>query len=570
LDNSMLKSLMHSVKTAISERDLIRAFLEGMCEIMGSTASAVWFNDGEDQAFFFNDGVVKSLRDFGSDEAHRLWLYLKSIESPSDAPAVRDGSNPLCFPGWSCLDRGALAPFRGRDLSGWLGVFGRDDNYTSSDLMAMWLLGDVFSLSMEVLKGRSRLGEIEQWGHYLRTPLWTMSLALEDLKESYSPQSASLAFGAARVLASQIDTFLCEIELESQRFGSMIPLSEALESLGSLGQGWNRMEGREFELEVQGDDPGRYLIKYGALQALMGALNMYYVDRMARKVSVGLAIEEGSAMVMVEAWSLSQGATDSLRRVVEYLAERYLEGVKFFSSVGAEGVEMSIKVQPVRSPGISTLDRPPKVLVVDDSLVSRKSLSMMLEKMGVQVFSAADGLEALEVAMREDPDLVFMDLLMPRMGGVEAASKLREMGFGKPILALTAGGESDLVGALEAGMDETLFKPISANLLMDVISQWTGWNPEGRGDDQITARAREDFLEEVDQLASLLVGAIDRGDLEEAAKLAHRIKGDSALGGFMELSQMMGQLEGDIRTGADLSRHRDYLASDLRSRLMTR
>ncbi|EHM10382.1 CheY-like receiver domain-containing protein [Thermanaerovibrio velox DSM 12556] len=569
MDSSTLKSLLHGVKNASSQRELITVFFKGLSEISQSPSCAVWFSNGEDEAYFWDDGILRSLKDFPKEVADKLWLYLKSIESPSDVPAMRDRDDPLCFPGWLCVDRGALAPFNTWRVSGWVGAFGRSFPYNSDDLLSLWILGELFALSLDALKGRVRLGEMEQWGHYLRTPLWTLSLALEDLKNQYSPQSASLAFGAARVLSSQIDTLLCEIELESQRFGAYMPLSEALEALRTLGQGWQRMENRGFEMFIEGMDPSSQ-IKYGALQMLMGIVNMYYVDMSAQSVSVGVVGDSSKVKVMIEASSLSQGSTFGLRGVVELLAERYSDGISFFSSVQGEGVDVDISIRRLASSIPRSLGRAPKVLVVDDSMVNRKSLSVMLEKMGATVISASDGVEAVDLAMSQMPDIVFMDLLMPRMGGVEATAKLREMGFDKPILALTAGGESDLAGALEAGMDETLFKPVSAKLLRDVVAQWTGWNCDDAEGDPVVALAKDDFLKELPGLAEGLCDAIARNDMERVEKLAHRLKGDSAVAGYRSFSSLMAELEEDMRAGKPLDKYRDYLSSgDLVNRLNT-
>lgn len=560
MDISNLKSLLHGIKNASSKRELIAAFFRGICEISQSPVGAIWFSNQGDEAYFWKDGEFKSLLDFPPEEAKSLWMYLKSIESPSDVPAVRERDNPLCFPGWLCVDRGALAPFSSWHVSGWIGVFGRDRSYASEDLLDLWSLGEMLAMAMEALKGRIKLNEMEQWGHYLRTPLWTLSLALEDLKNQYSPQSASLAFGAARVLGSQVDTLLCEIDMESQRFGSYVPLSEALEALRSLGQGWQRMEGRSFEIFIEGMDPSSQ-IRYGALQMLMGIVNMYYVDLSAGAVSVGLTCQDGVARFLVEASSNSASPTSGLRGVVDILAGKYSQGVNFFSTVQGEGVEVDVPLRTMTSALPKKLGRPPKVLVVDDSMVNRKSLSVMLEKMGVTVMSASDGLEALDVAMSYNPDLIFMDLLMPRMGGVEAASRLRELGFSGPILALTAGGESDLAGALEAGMDETLFKPISAKLLRDVVAQWTGWSPDDSAGDPVSTLAKDSFLRELPELVTALCDAIKRDNRDEIAKLVHRIKGDAAVAGYLGFSSLMAELEGDLRSGKPLGRYVDYLAS---------
>ena len=105
-----------------------------------------------------------------------------------------------------------------------------------------------------------------------------------------------------------------------------------------------------------------------------------------------------------------------------------------------------------------------KVLVADDSVVVRRLVSARLSADGHTVIEAADGQEAVEVAVREQPDVVVLDRQMPKMDGFEVCMRLRrELGARSVgILMLTdSRGEHTLIESLERGADEFMSKPFS-------------------------------------------------------------------------------------------------------------
>jgi CheY-like chemotaxis protein len=81
-----------------------------------------------------------------------------------------------------------------------------------------------------------------------------------------------------------------------------------------------------------------------------------------------------------------------------------------------------------------------KILVADDNEDIREMLALFLRMQGHEVFVAADGEEAVLVAEREEPDLIFMDVMMPRLSGVEAAREIHGLEWmkGVPIVAISA------------------------------------------------------------------------------------------------------------------------------------
>jgi two-component system response regulator MprA len=109
----------------------------------------------------------------------------------------------------------------------------------------------------------------------------------------------------------------------------------------------------------------------------------------------------------------------------------------------------------------------PRVLVVDDDRAVRESLRRSLEFNGYDVTLAGDGAEALIAVGAHQPDLVVMDVMMPRLDGLESTRSLRAAGNDVPILVLTArDAVGDRVQGLDAGADDYLTKPFALEELL--------------------------------------------------------------------------------------------------------
>ena len=110
-----------------------------------------------------------------------------------------------------------------------------------------------------------------------------------------------------------------------------------------------------------------------------------------------------------------------------------------------------------------------KILVVDDEAVLVETIAYNLEQAGYQVTTAADGARALEVARREAPDLIILDIMLPEMDGLEVCRQLRREGstLATPIIMLSAkGDEFDKVVGLEVGADDYVTKPFGRRELL--------------------------------------------------------------------------------------------------------
>ncbi len=108
-----------------------------------------------------------------------------------------------------------------------------------------------------------------------------------------------------------------------------------------------------------------------------------------------------------------------------------------------------------------------RILVVDDDRAVRDSLRRSLEFNGYTVDLASDGAEALAMVPQVTPDAIVMDVMMPRLDGLEATRALRTAGNDVPILVLTArDAVSDRVDGLDAGADDYLTKPFALEELL--------------------------------------------------------------------------------------------------------
>ena len=108
-----------------------------------------------------------------------------------------------------------------------------------------------------------------------------------------------------------------------------------------------------------------------------------------------------------------------------------------------------------------------RILIVEDELPMRTVLHDCLESHGYRVIIAADGEIGLRRAIEEKPDLLLLDVMMPRLDGFAVSSELRRLNCKFPILMLTAKGQvEDRVAGLDAGADDYLVKPFSSEELL--------------------------------------------------------------------------------------------------------
>ena len=200
-----------------------------------------------------------------------------------------------------------------------------------------------------------------------------------------------------------------------------------------------------------------------------------------------------------------------------------------------------------------------RVLLVEDNPVNQRVGRLLLEQMGCVVTTVSNGAESLDMVSRERFGMVFMDVRMPVMDGLEATRRLRERekkeGLSHtPIVAMTANAmEGDRETCLAAGMDDYLSKPLRKDLLEVVVSRWNQGESspvemerlaEIFGDDPPTWKEMLAFFRDsLTDMSQRLDQALAGGNPEEVSAAAHEMKGAAANMGARPLATLAAELE---------------------------
>jgi PAS domain S-box-containing protein len=127
---------------------------------------------------------------------------------------------------------------------------------------------------------------------------------------------------------------------------------------------------------------------------------------------------------------------------------------------------------PRRGPAVKqTIKR--RVLIVDDNADALASLRMVVRSLGSETFDARDGLEAIESASNNRPDLILMDIGMPRLNGYDAARRIRQQPWASDVVMVATTGwgkDEDRQRSKEAGFDYHLVKPIDVSAVQDLLA----------------------------------------------------------------------------------------------------
>ncbi|MFK7950530.1 MAG: ATP-binding protein [Saprospiraceae bacterium] len=119
---------------------------------------------------------------------------------------------------------------------------------------------------------------------------------------------------------------------------------------------------------------------------------------------------------------------------------------------------------------------PMKILVVEDHAINQRLVLFILKKAGYQAEAVGNGLEAVETVQRQDYDLVFMDIQMPELDGLEATRRINQLlpiEKRPVIIAMTANAmNEDRIECMEAGMDDYISKPLKGGIVSEMIEKW--------------------------------------------------------------------------------------------------
>jgi CheY-like chemotaxis protein len=215
-----------------------------------------------------------------------------------------------------------------------------------------------------------------------------------------------------------------------------------------------------------------------------------------------------------------------------------------------------------------------KILVVDDDLLNQRMMQLLLARDGHQVDLASSGLEALNAVKLNKYDIVFMDLQMPVMDGIEASRRIREWENGGQhtfIVALTASYLPEKGQMLfEAGMDNYVSKPFEIEHIQQLLRYSFKSRLEKQSDQPVILRHEassdkvldiakgvvqvggdmdtyrellSDFVEELPERLRTLQRFFEKRDLVELSRSAHNLKGIAANLGASQLSECARKLD---------------------------
>jgi CheY-like chemotaxis protein/HPt (histidine-containing phosphotransfer) domain-containing protein len=221
-----------------------------------------------------------------------------------------------------------------------------------------------------------------------------------------------------------------------------------------------------------------------------------------------------------------------------------------------------------------------RILVTDDNEVSRHVTKLLIEKLGYQVDTACNGLEAIEAAVRVPYGAILMDCQMPVMDGFAATAEIRRREQGGrriPIIAFTAGVASrDREECRRAGMDDFLEKPVKKDNLVEVLNRWfsrsaspsvqastapqsavavplpdelvSGEVLDALKDElgaDVLAQLVERQIEQAEASIPVMERAISSDAIEDLRREAHRLKGSSLVLGLTRMGALCAWLEDD-------------------------
>ena len=155
-------------------------------------------------------------------------------------------------------------------------------------------------------------------------------------------------------------------------------------------------------------------------------------------------------------------------------------GIVFNLRIQAQSIAAGeLLIQPTvrRVIGLESDEIEYRILIVDDSITSRKIMARLLSSVGFQIEEAANGKEAIDVWLRWQPHMIWMDLKMPVMNGCEATERIRSHSSTTriPIVAFSAStSDKDKTGMKAAGCDDYVPKPFSDDIIFDKIAQHLG------------------------------------------------------------------------------------------------
>lgn len=271
------------------------------------------------------------------------------------------------------------------------------------------------------------------------------------------------------------------------------------------------------------------------------------------------------------------------------VASEYGEGSTFWFTFEAKKSSKPNTTESGRSTRNKTKvkSKIPTVLLVDDNEINRTVGNEILTKAGVEVVVAVNGFDAIEQVSSHSFDLIFMDIQLPEINGIDTMKRIRKLKSGHcpPIIAMTAfSDDSEITSFIKKGFNDYQPKPIKAHEFIDKVEKWTSSDKkpadlvhrmtetnsspkvvnmdtlqqlEKYSDSDTVVTSLQEFDEETTNQIKACEGLISKKDYDTLGGHIHTIKGNSGTLGADKVYALAAEIEKNMRKGQFSSLHED-------------
>lgn len=243
------------------------------------------------------------------------------------------------------------------------------------------------------------------------------------------------------------------------------------------------------------------------------------------------------------------------------------EGSKFILSIGVGRISNECLINSLEEQEFNSaefIDEHDKIislegniLLAEDSRDNQQLISMYVKKTGASITIVENGEQAVEKGLSGDYDLILMDMQMPVMDGVEAITLLRNAGYTKPIVSLTANAmQTDRDKCFKAGVNEYLSKPIDVARFYSTLNKFlkSSGSIENKNGEIASLDSDPEYLELVERfknnlptIVDELVTAIHKSEWEVVAAVSHKLKGMGGNFGHNNISQICAKINEQVK-----------------------
>lgn len=213
-------------------------------------------------------------------------------------------------------------------------------------------------------------------------------------------------------------------------------------------------------------------------------------------------------------------------------------------------------IQPALHESVEIRQVEGDILLVEDNLDNQQLFKLLLDKTGANVQVASNGKEAVDAAMAKPFNLIFMDMQMPIMDGVEATRVLRQKGYDGSIISLTANAmKQDREACFEAGCNDYITKPVSEKTLYDTVYEYLeivevngGNNTDNSSqfNDSDVVELKEKFILNLPSKVELIKKCFKGGDFDCVKSEIHKLKGLGGAIGLPEITNISLKIEQSV------------------------